>query len=126
MNSNPTAPKNVDEYIARFSDDVQQLLTQMRTTIRKAAPAAEEEIKYQLPTFMLNGNLVHFGAFKKHIGFYSMPSGTEKFRAELSDYENAKGSVQFPFNKPIPLGLVSRIVKFRVQENLEKAAKKRR
>jgi len=125
MNSSKTAPKDIDEYIARFPDDVQERLETMRSTIGKAAPTAEEAIKYQLPTFILNGNLVHFGAFKNHIGFYAMPSGNEKFRAELSRYDGAKGSVQFPYDEPLPLELVSRIVKFRVQENLEKVRTKR-
>ena len=118
------SPNDIDEYIARFPDDVQKRLNTMRSTIRKAAPTAAEAIKYQLPTFVLNGNLVHFGAFKNHIGFYAMPSGNEQFRAELSRYEGAKGSVQFPYDQPLPLALVSRIVKFRVQENLKRVRTK--
>jgi uncharacterized protein YdhG (YjbR/CyaY superfamily) len=93
-------------------------------TIRQAAPGAEEAIKYQIPTFTLEGNLVHFGAYKKHIGFYPTPSGIEKFQNELSAYEGAKGSVKFPLDKPVPFDLISRIVAFRVQENLDKAATK--
>ena len=93
-------------------------------TIRKAAPDAEETIKYQMPTFTLKGNLVHFAAFKKHIGFYPVPTGIEKFKNELSVYESGKGSVQFPLDKPIPYGLISKIVKFRVKENLGRAAAK--
>ena len=94
----------------------------MRSTIRKAAPYAEETINYQIPTFKLKGNLVHFAAFKKHIGLYPAPSGIEKFKNELSGYERAKGSVKFPLDKPIPFDLISKIVKFRVNENLERAA----
>ena len=90
-------------------------------TIREAAPKAEETIKYQIPTFTLKGNLVHFAAFKKHIGFYPEPTGMEAFKDELSVYEGAKGSVQFPLDQPIPYDLISRIVKFRVKENLERA-----
>ena len=93
-------------------------------TIRKVAPDAEETIKYQMPTFTLKGNLVHFAAFKKHIGFYPVPSGIEEFKDELSVYEGGKGSVRFPLDQPIPFGLISRIVAFRVKENLEKAAAK--
>ena len=95
-------------------------------TIRKAAPDAEETIKYQMPTFTLKGNLVHFAAFKKHIGFYPVPTGIEKFKNELSVYEGGKGSVQFPFDKPIPYGLISKIVKFRVKENLQRTKAKER
>lgn len=91
---------------------------------RRFAPDAEEAIKYQIPTFTLQGNLVHFAAFKKHIGFYPAPTGIEKFKAELSVYESAKGSVQFPLDQPIPLDLISRIVRFRVEENLGRAAAK--
>jgi len=119
-------PKNIDEYIAGFPQDVQEILQQVRSTIRTAAPGAQEAIKYRLPTFTLKGNLVHFGAFQSHIGFYPTPSGIEKFKDELSIYEGAKGSVQFPLNRPIPFDLISKIVKFRVQENLEEAASKRK
>jgi uncharacterized protein YdhG (YjbR/CyaY superfamily) len=120
------SPQNIDEYIADFPPDVQAILEQIRTTIRKAAPKAEEAIRYRLPTFILNGNLVHFGAFKKHIGFYPTPSGIEAFKDELSKYEGAKGSVQFPLDKPIPLRLISKIVKFRVQESQAKPAANKR
>jgi uncharacterized protein YdhG (YjbR/CyaY superfamily) len=126
MKTEQTIHETIDEYIADFPPDVQAILKKLRATIRKAAPNAEEAMKYRLPTFVLNGNLVHFGAFKKHIGFYATPTGNEKFRKELSVYEGAKGSVQFPLDKPIPYDLVSRMVKFRVQENLEKAAAKRK
>ena len=118
-------PKDVDEYIAAFPSDVRDLLERMRSTIRRAAPHAEERISYGIPTFALKGNLVHFAAFKRHIGFFPGPSGVTKFKQELSAYKGAKGSVQFPFGKPIPLGLVSRIVKFRVRENLQRFESKR-
>jgi len=124
MQTKQTAPKNIDEYIAGFPHDVQEILEKIRMAIRKAAPDAGETIKYQMPTFTLKGNLVHFAAFKKHIGFYPAPTGTEKFQKELSVYQGAKGSVRFPLDKPIPFDLISRIVKFRVKENLERAAAK--
>lgn len=126
MGASRTAPKDIDEYITRFSDDVRETLEKVRTTIRKAAPDAQETISYQIPTFTLYGNLVHFAAFKKHIGFYPGPSGIEKFKDELSVYDGAKGSVQFPLDNPIPFSLISRIVKFRVNENLKKAEAKGR
>ena len=121
MSTNQTKPKNIDEYIAGFPNDVKEILEKIRMTIRKAAPDAEEAIKYQMPTFTLKGNLVHFAAFKKHIGFYPVPTGIEKFKNELSVYEGGKGSVQFPLDKPIPYGLIRRIVKFRAKENLARA-----
>jgi uncharacterized protein YdhG (YjbR/CyaY superfamily) len=113
----------IDEYIAGFPENVQNYLQQMRNTIRKAAPSAEETISYAIPTFKLNGNLVHFAAFKNHIGFYPAPSGIEAFRKELAPYPGAKGSVQFPLDKPLPLNLITRIVKFRLEENLRSKAK---
>jgi uncharacterized protein YdhG (YjbR/CyaY superfamily) len=121
-----TIPKTIDDYIAAFPSDVRRLLKRLRATIRRAAPDAEEAIKYRLPTFVQNGNLVHFGAFKKHIGFYATPKGNQQFRKELSRYAGAKGSVQFPLDQPLPYGLVSRMVQFRVKENLAKAAAKRK
>jgi uncharacterized protein YdhG (YjbR/CyaY superfamily) len=122
MRTNPTAPKSIDDYIAAFPSDVQEILQKIRTTIRKAAPDAEETISYQMPTFTLKGNLVHFAAFKEHIGFYPTPTGIENFKDELSVYEGAKGSVRFPLDKPIPFDLIGRIVKFRVEENLKRGA----
>lgn len=124
MRTKPTPPKTIDDYIAGFPAEVQEILEKIRSTIRKAAPDAEETINYGIPTFTLNGNLVHFAGFKNHIGFYPTPSGIEKFKEELSAYEGAKGSVQFPLDKPMPLSLISKIVKFRVKENLERAAAK--
>lgn len=124
MKTDQTAPTNIDEYIAGCPSDVQAILEKIRLTIRKAAPDAEETIKYQMPTFTLKGNLVHFAAFKKHIGFYPVPSGIEKFKTALSVYEGGKGSVQFPLDKPIPYDLIRKIVKFRVKENLKRAEAK--
>ena len=124
MNTDQPAPTTIDEYIAGFPQDVQVLLEQVRQTIRAAAPEAEETIKYQMPTFMLNGNLVYFAAFKKHIGFYPIPSGIDAFKEELSRYEGGKGSVKFPLDQPLPLDLIRRIVLHRVQENQARAAAK--
>ena len=121
MRTDSTIPKDIDEYIAGFPGNVQEILQKVRTTIRKAAPAAEEAIKYRMPTFTLKGNLVHFAAFKNHIGFYPAPKGIEQFKEELSAYEGGKGSVRFPLDRPIPFGLIGRIVKFRVRHDLEKA-----
>jgi uncharacterized protein YdhG (YjbR/CyaY superfamily) len=126
MKTMNTAPKTIDEYIAGFPSEVQEILQKIRMTIREAAPAAEEKISYQMPTFFLKGNLVHFAAFKEHIGFYPVPSGIEKFKKELSVYKQGKGSVQFPLDQPMPFDLISKIVKFRVTENLAKAAPKER
>ncbi len=123
MRTNQTAPKNMDEYIAGFPNDVQEILEKIRTTIRKAAPAAEETIKYRMPTFMLKGNLVYFAAFKNHIGFYPPTTGTEALNKELSVYEGPKRSLRFPLDEPIPYALISKIVKVRVKENLAKAKK---
>lgn len=120
----PQMPKDIDEYIAGFPKEIQKLLEQIRNTIKQAAPEAEEAIKYAMPTYVLNGNLVHFAAFKNHIGFYPVPSGIEAFKQELSVYKGAKGSVQFPLDKPMPLDLISKIVKFRVKENFVKAMNK--
>ena len=119
-----TEPKTIDEYIAACPSDVQGRLRELRATIRKAAPQAEETISYKMPTFKLNGNLVYFAAFKDHIGFYPIPTGIEAFKKELSLYKQGKGSVQFPLDKPLPLKLVTRIVKFRAKENLAKTKAK--
>jgi uncharacterized protein YdhG (YjbR/CyaY superfamily) len=126
MRTKQAAPKDIDEYIAGFPSDVQEILEKIRMTIGKAAPEAEETISYQIPTFTLNGNLLHFAAFKKHIGLYPAPRGIEKFKKELSVYEGGKGTVRFPLDKPIPFGLIKRIVKFRVKENLERARGKKK
>jgi uncharacterized protein YdhG (YjbR/CyaY superfamily) len=111
---------SIDEYIAAFPEDIQKILRELRTTIKKSAPGAEERISYQIPTFALKGNLVHFAAYKKHIGFYPTSSGILAFKPELSIYEYAKGTVRFPLGKPLPLKLISKIVKYRVAENLRK------
>lgn len=120
------APASIDEYIASFPGDIQALLEKLRLTIRLAAPDAMEKISYGMPTFYLNGNLVHFAAFKHHIGFYPTPSGISAFQGELGKYKTSKGAVQFPLDKPLPLELVKKIVGFRVTENSKKTAKKAR
>lgn len=120
----------IDDYISRFEPDIQLLLQEIRRVIRKAAPEATEAISYQMPTYVYFGNLVHFAAFKNHIGFYPAPSGIEAFKEEISKYKWAKGSVQFPLDQPVPLDLIRRIVLFRVAENQrldeEKKAKKKK
>ncbi len=118
--------KTIDEYINTFPEDVRNILNKLRQTIKETAPEAEETIKYRMPTFTLHGNLVHFAAFKNHIGFYPTPTGTEAFRKELSPYKGAKGSVRFPIDQPLPLPLIRRIVEYRVKENLERKQKKKR
>ena len=120
------APANVDAYIASFSKDIQKLLNAMRATIKKCAPAAEEAIGYGMPAYKLDGPLVYFGGYEKHIGFYPTPSGIEKFSKELSVYKSSKGAVQFPLDEPLPLALVTKIVQFRVTENAEKALMKKK
>jgi uncharacterized protein YdhG (YjbR/CyaY superfamily) len=119
-------PNNIDEYIAGFPKDIQTLLEQVRTTIKEAAPQAEEVISYQMPAFKFNGMLVYFAAYKNHIGFYPTASGIDAFKKELSVYKGAKGSVQFPLDKPLPLELITKIVKFRATENLKKASMKKK
>ena len=121
MESNQGGFNSIDEYIATFPEEIQKILAELRAAIKASAPDAEEKISYQMPTFALKGNLVHFAAHKKHIGFYPSPSGIQAFKHELSIYEGAKGSVRFPIDKPLPLELISKIVKFRVTENLENA-----
>jgi uncharacterized protein YdhG (YjbR/CyaY superfamily) len=112
--------KNIDEYIAGFPIDIQEKLQYLRQTIRDAAPDAKETISYGIPTFTLKGNLVHFAAYKKHIGFYPAPQGIEMFKEALAPYISGKGTLQFPLNEPIPLELIAKIVAFRVKANLEK------
>lgn len=116
---------NIDEYIKDFPKDVQLLLSQIRNVIKKAAPQAEEAIKYAMPTFILHGNVVHFAAYKNHIGFYPAPSGLIAFESEIKKYKHSKGAVQFPLDKKLPIDLITQIVKFRVAENLTKAETKR-
>jgi len=124
MDSNKANFGTIDEYIASFPLDIQARLKAMRAAVRAAAPEAEEKISYQMPTFFLKGNLVHFAAFKQHIGFYPTPRGIEEFKEELSSYKGSKGAVQFPLDQPLPLELVARIVRFRVAENLAAAEAK--
>jgi uncharacterized protein YdhG (YjbR/CyaY superfamily) len=119
-------PTNIDEYIAGYPRDVQAHLQQIRAMIKKAAPDAEEAIKYRIPTFVLGENLVHFAACKNHIGFYPTPSGIEAFKEDLSPYKSAKGSVQFPIERPMPLSLIKKIVSFRVKEARAKSTAKQR
>jgi Uncharacterized conserved protein len=119
MNSSNRKFKDIDEYIQSFPPDVQKILELFRKVIHENAPEAEEAISYGMPTFKLNGNLVHFAAFEHHIGFYPTPSGIEAFKEELAPYKHAKGSVQFPLDKPIPYDLVKRIVRCRVKEALD-------
>lgn len=124
MKNEQATPTTIDSYIATFPEDVQAILQQVRQTIHEAAPEATEAISYQMPTFKLYGNLVHFAAFKNHIGFYPVPSGMEAFQEELAAYKQGKGSVQFPLDKPMPFDLITRMVKFRVAENTAAAAAK--
>jgi uncharacterized protein YdhG (YjbR/CyaY superfamily) len=112
----------IDDYILGFQGDIQLILHRVRETIRTAAPEAAEKISYGMPTFYLEGNLVHFAAHKNHLGFYPAPSGLEAFRKEIAQYKNSKGAVQFPFDQRVPYELIARIVRFRVAENLELAA----
>jgi len=124
MDSKKAGFQSIDEYIATFPEPIQQLLQEIRAAIHEAAPEATEKISYQMPTFYLKGNLVHFAAFKNHIGFYPAPHGIEAFQAELSQYEGAKGTVRFPIDQPLPLELVKKIVLYRADENLKKADEK--
>ena len=117
-------PANVDEYINSFPKQTQKALKQIRKIIKKEASAAQETISYGMPTYKLNGILVYFAGFKNHIGLYAIPSGNKAFKKEISNYKTGKGSIQFPLDKPMPLDLISDIVKFRAQENLQKQKKK--
>ncbi len=121
MGSNKVRFNSIDEYVATFPKEIQTILQEIRATIQAAAPDAEEKISYQMPTFFLKGNLVHFAAFKNHIGFYPTPSGIEAFEEEIARYQGAKGSIRFPLDEPMPLDLITRIVKMRVAENLKRA-----
>jgi len=119
-------PKDIDEYIAAFSPEVQSILEKIRLTIREAVPGAEEKISYQIPAFTLSGDLIYFAAFKKHIGIYPPVSGDEQLRQEISRYRGEKGNLKFPLDEPIPYDLISRIAKFRAREHLEEVASKRK
>lgn len=120
MNSHPDQVTTIDGYIEQFSGDVRERLVALRNAIREEAPGAEETIKYRMPTFVLHGNLVHFAAFKNHIGFFPTASPRETFKDQLARYPGGKGTVQFPLDQPLPLDLVRRIVRFRVEENLRR------
>ena len=124
MKGDKPAYRTIDEYIATFSVETQKILQELRATIRLAAPGAVEKISYQMPAFFLKGNLVYFAAWKDHIGFYPTSSGTQAFQKELSEYQFSKGTLKFPIDQPLPLELVSRIVKYRAAENIKKAAGK--
>ncbi len=110
-------PENIDEYIAAYPADIQTKLQELRQTIRLAAPAAEETIKYGMPTFTLMGNLVYFGGFKNHIGFYPRPKGVPEFEAELAHFDGPPSTIQFPYTSPLPHDLITRIVKYRANKN---------
>jgi uncharacterized protein YdhG (YjbR/CyaY superfamily) len=116
--------KDIDEYINSQSAEIREILAEMRATIKKFAPEAEEKISYQIPTYYLHGNLVHFAACKNHVGFYPGPSGLKAFPEEVASYKCTKGAVQFPYDKPLPLKLIKNIVRFRVKENMERKAPK--
>ena len=120
MEKDPNPPQTIDEYIAHFPPEVQALLQRIRAAIHETAPQATEKISYQMPTFYLNGNLVHFAAFTHHIGFYPAPTGLEAFKEEISQYKHSKGAVQFPLDQPIPYELICRITEYRVGENTKK------
>jgi uncharacterized protein YdhG (YjbR/CyaY superfamily) len=118
------APSDIDEYIDAFPENVQKILHKVRKTIQKAAPDAVEAISYAIPTFRLNGNLVHFAAFQNHIGLYPAPRGVAEFKNDMARYEGGKGTARFPLNEPIPYELIARIVTFRVGKNIEKGGAK--
>ena len=117
MQEKKAAYETIDDYIRQFPPSIQEKLEKLRSVIKDAAPDSTERISYQMPTFYLHGNLVHFAAFKQHIGFYPAPSGIERFKEELAGYKSSKGAVQFPIDEPLPYELISRIVTFRVGEN---------
>lgn len=119
---NKAIPRDIDAYIGKFPPETQKFLRQVRAAIRRAAPQATEKISYAMPAFELNGNLVYFAGYENHIGFYATPSGHAEFTKELAKYKMGKGSVQFPLDKPMPLKLIEKMVRFRVKENLGKRA----
>jgi uncharacterized protein YdhG (YjbR/CyaY superfamily) len=126
MKATSKQPQTIDAYIASYPKDVQVLLKKIRSTIKKAAPKAQDKISYRIPTFFQDGNLIFFAAFKNHISVYPAPRGAAEFKQELSVYKGGKGTVQFPLGKPIPYGLITRIVKFRLKENLARATAKKK
>ena len=124
MEPRKKAPKNIDDYIGDFPKDVQRILRKLRSAIKKAAPLAKETISYRIPTFTFHGYLVHFAAFKDHVSLFPTSSPMNAFRRDLSPYKVSRGTIQFPSDRPLPLTLVGRIVKFRVQENLARLKRK--
>jgi uncharacterized protein YdhG (YjbR/CyaY superfamily) len=124
MEENQSGFKSIDEYISQFSPELQETLQSLRRVIKEAAPDAAEKISWQMPTFTLHGNLVHFAVHQKHIGFYPGVSGIEAFKTKLAEYKVSKGAVQFPKEKPLPYGLISEIVRFRAAENIRDAKSK--
>jgi uncharacterized protein YdhG (YjbR/CyaY superfamily) len=118
----PDKPSKVEEYLAAFPEEIKKLLQKLRKCIQTAAPEAQEKISYGMPTFYLKGNLVHFAGYQRHIGFYPTPSAVQEFQNELASYKTSKGAVQFPLDQDLPLELITRMVKFRVQENLNRTA----
>jgi uncharacterized protein YdhG (YjbR/CyaY superfamily) len=126
MDASKLQPRDIDEYIAAFPPDVQAILHKIRAAIHAAAPDAQESISYAMPTFSQNGYLVYFAAYKRHIGFYPAPIGVAEFKDEIAEFETGKGTLQFPLDKPIPYDLISKIVAYRLQENLAKAGAKRK
>jgi uncharacterized protein YdhG (YjbR/CyaY superfamily) len=122
MKANTSPAKDVETYIAGFPPATQKLLRQLRTTIKKAAPLAEELISYQMPAYKYHGVLVYFGGYEHHIGFYPTASGIENFKKEIAGFKSSKGAVQFPLDQPLPVSLITAMVKFRVQVNMEKAS----
>ena len=124
METNKDIPKDMDEYIASFPEDVQERLRKVRATIREAAPEAQETIKYGMPTFTLKGNLVSFAVYKQHIGVYPVPAGNDAFGREIAVYKAEKSTARFPLDQPIPYELIRELVRYRVNENLERAAVK--
>jgi uncharacterized protein YdhG (YjbR/CyaY superfamily) len=126
MKPSDESATSIDQYILAFPEDVRSKLLELRSLIQSDAPEATEKISYRMPTFYFNGNLVHFAAFAHHIGFYPTPSGIEAFQDELKPYKTSKGAIQFPLDQPLPLKLISRIVRYRVKENAQKAQAKNR
>jgi uncharacterized protein YdhG (YjbR/CyaY superfamily) len=124
MEGNEAAPETVDEYIAKFPPEIQEILGRIRKVIKETAPDAEEKISYRMPAYLLHGNLVYFAAYKNHIGFYLSTNEIDVFKHELSEYKVLKGTIQFPVKKPVPYELISRIVEFRAAENIKKAESK--
>lgn len=126
MQSPKTCPQSIDAYISQFDPDIQERLRSLRRVINEAGPEMQEKMSYQMPAFYLYGYVVFFAAFKNHIGFFPTPSGINAFKEELSGYKSAKGSVQFPLNKPLPFDLISRIVRYRIEENKKRAELKQK